>query len=44
MLDSIREYMPKVDEIVLQKKTIFLDQYTGDGYGKENSEIKNTIK
>lgn len=44
VLDSIREYMPEVDEIVLQNKTIFLDQYTGDGYGKENAEIKNTIK
>lgn len=44
VLDSIREYMPGVNEAELQEKTIFLDQYTGDGYGKDNLEIKNTIK
>ena len=44
VLDSIREYMPEVDERELQERTIFLDQYIGDGYGKENVEIENTIK
>lgn len=44
VLNSIREYMPQVDEIEIQKRTIFLDQYTGDGYGKENAEIEKTIK
>ena len=43
VLASIREYMPEVDEKVIQDKTIFLDQYTGDGYGKESSEISNII-
>ena len=44
VLDSVREYMPEVDEMELQEKTIFLDQYMGDGYGKENVEIENIIK
>ena len=44
VLDSIREYMPDVDERELQERTIFLDQYIGNGYGKENVEIENTIK
>ena len=44
VLDSIKEYMTEVDEKVIQDKTIFLDQYTGDGYGKDSSEISNIIK
>ena len=44
VLDSIREYIPGVDESELQEKTIFLDQYTGDGYGKESTEIEAIIK
>lgn len=44
VLDSIREYMPKADETEIQKKTIFLDKYIGDGYGKENNEIEEVIK
>ena len=44
VLDSIREYLSKVDENEIQDKTIFLDQYTSDGYGKESPEIELTIK
>ena len=44
VLDSIREYMPDADESELQQKTIFIDRFTGEGYGKENPEIENTIK
>lgn len=44
VLDSIREYMPEADEMEMQDNTIFLDQYIGDGYGKENAEIENVIK
>lgn len=44
VLDSIRKYMPEIAEEEIQKRTVFLDQYTGDGYGKENSEIEDTIK
>lgn len=44
VLDSIREYMPEVNEELIQEKTIFLDQYTGDGYGRECTEISETIK
>ena len=44
VLDSIRKYMPEISEKEIQEKTIFLDQYSGDGYGKENNEIKDTIK
>lgn len=44
VLDSIREYMPGISEDEIQEKTFFLDQYTGDGYGKESNEIAETIK
>lgn len=44
ILDSIREYMPNINETELQEKTIFLDQYIGKGYGNENSEIKEMIR
>ena len=44
ILDSIREYMPQANEEEIQEKTIFCDKYIGDGYGKENIEILNTIK
>ena len=44
VLDSIREYMPEVEGALVEEKTIFIDEYTGDGYGKENSDIKNTIE
>lgn len=43
VIESIREYMPEVSEDVIQEKTFFLDEYTGDGYGKENTEIVDTI-
>ena len=44
VIDSIREYMPDVPEELIQDKTFFLDQYTGNGYGKDNTEISETIK
>lgn len=44
VIDSIKEYMPDVTEGMIQKKTIFIDEYTGDGYGKDNTEIEDTIK
>lgn len=44
VLDSIREYMPEIDEMEIQKRTVFLDQYIGDGYGKENADIKKLIE
>ena len=55
VIDSIREYLQDkhyVDETKrarisgseIEEKTIFLDDYTGDGYGKESSEIEDTIK
>lgn len=44
VLDSIREYMPDISEAEIQEKTVFLDQYIGDGYGKECNEIAETIK
>ena len=50
VLDSIREYLreEKGDitelESVIQEKTVFLDEYTGDGYGRDNSEIDEVIK
>ena len=44
VIDSIKEYLPEIPEETIQDKTIFLDDYTGDGYGKENPEIKHMIK
>lgn len=43
VLNSIREYM-EVDEETIQNRTIFIDDYTGDGYGKESNEIEAVIK
>lgn len=42
VLDSIREYLG--DRSDIDDKTIFIDGYTGAGYGKENVEIEQTIK
>lgn len=44
VLESIRNYMPYASEKEIQEKTIFLDDYTGDGYGKESDDIAETIK
>lgn len=44
VVDCIKEYMPNVAEETIQENTIFLDQYIGDGYGKENKEIEKIIK
>ena len=43
ILESIREYMPSVCESEMQDKTIFIDDYIEDGYGKESIEIKKVI-
>lgn len=44
ILDSIREYMPNIREKKIQEKTIFVDDYVGNGYGKESIEVEKTIK
>lgn len=50
VLSSIDEYLkdryPERDITPeqIEEKTIFLDDYTGDGYGKDSNEIKNVIK
>lgn len=44
VLDSIREYMPNEEERNIQEKTIFIDDYIGGGYGKDNLKITKTIK
>lgn len=44
VMDSIKEYNPNISEDEIQDKTFFLDNYTGDGYGKENNEIESLIK
>ena len=48
VIASIREYLEEkktgTPEEEIQQKTIFLDDYTGDGYGKESAEIENTIR
>lgn len=42
VLDSIVEYLGEQEGI--EDKTIFIDDYTGDGYGHENDEINNIIQ
>lgn len=43
VIDSIKEYMHGMDESEVQAKTIFIDDYTGEGYGKESTEITEII-
>ena len=42
VIDSIREYMGEDERI--EAATVFVDDYTGDGYGKVNREVETTIK
>lgn len=48
VLDSIKEYLTEKRYELLDSEiegaTIFVDDYTGDGYGKENDKISATIK
>lgn len=48
VLESIRDYFAEkevfADETKVQKNTIFVDQYIGNGYGSENEKVKDTIK
>ncbi|WP_022772692.1 1-aminocyclopropane-1-carboxylate deaminase/D-cysteine desulfhydrase [Butyrivibrio sp. AE2015] len=53
VIDSIREFLKEepgtylgkeITEQDIQDKTIFLDDYTGDGYGEGNAEIQNVIQ
>ena len=41
ILESIRDYMGTVEKS--DEATVFIDEYTGDGYGIGNNEIKKTI-
>ena len=48
VLASIRDYLSAnghaVSEDAIQKRTVFLDAYTGDGYGLDNRAITQTIR
>lgn len=48
VIDSICEYLREkkieIADAKIQEKTIFVDDYIGDGYGKENELIYKTIK
>lgn len=47
VLESVREYCAEngiaAEEAEIQEKTIFVDDFTGDGYGKENKAVLATI-
>ena len=43
VINSIKEYTPTIRIEDIEDKTIFLDDYIGNGYGKENEEIKRMI-
>lgn len=44
VIDSILEYLPDKSREEIESKTIFIDDYTGDGYGQNNSDIEKIIK
>lgn len=48
ILDSVHEYLEEhkfpVPEDEIEKKTIFSDDFTGMGYGKEDPDIRETIQ
>ena len=44
VIDSIKEYMPGISDDEIQKNTLFVDNYIGDGYGAECKEIREVIK
>lgn len=48
VLESIREYLSErniyVSGEVIERKTIFIDDYVGEGYGKASPEIHDTIR
>lgn len=44
VIDSIKEYMPGISDDEIQKNTLFVDNYIGDGYGADCKEIREVIK
>ena len=48
VMESVHEYLSEtgfaVPEEEIQRRTIFLDDYTGLGYGKDHGEVKETVK
>lgn len=42
--DSVKGYLPNINEDVIERNTIFIDDYTSSGYGKYDKEISDTIK
>jgi D-cysteine desulfhydrase len=49
VIDSIKDYLKEIagkdiSDKEIQDKTIFIDDYTGDGYGIDNTDISDTIK
>ena len=48
VLDSVTEYLNKKDihikNDMIEQKTIFIDEYVGEGYGKTNLEINEIIR
>ena len=43
-VDSVEEYMGNCNKEKVENNTIFIDNYIGHGYGKENEEIEDTIR
>lgn len=48
VVESVRDYLQDrgvaVSEEIIQEKTIFIDRYTGEGYGKKNVETEELIR
>lgn len=46
VMDSIRKYLGETNSLEekIQKQTIFVDDYIGDGYGRDNEAVIATIK
>ena len=48
VIESIRDYLHandiRISKEQVEEKTIFIDDYIGDGYGKDNNEVIEIIK
>lgn len=44
VLESINEYLQDCDMDEVEDKTVFIDSYVGEGYGKNSKAVKQVIK
>lgn len=44
VIDSIKEYLPDTPDEIIENDTVFVDEYTGEGYAKSSTELANFAK